>query len=384
MVARPAARRGRAGGRRGDRRGAHRRPGAGDARARGRQPPRAAARRAGRGRAGRSSGCAPCRCPSCRWAGTPSTPVGRPAPWSSSPPGSACRPASTAPGAGWCSCTRCAAPGRGGSATTPTCGPSSRTPAGAGGGVVLVNPLHAETPLVPLNPSPYSPSSRRFRSPVWLRVEDVPEHAAASAQVREQVAALRPPTDPERVLRDPAWTAKLAALELLWPGHRADALAAFRAELGEPLEGFALFCALAERHGVPWQDWPEDLRHPDAPGVAAAREELAERVAFWCWVQLLVDEQLAAAAGRGRDRGRRRARPRRRRRRRRRGRLGAAGRAGHDHDGGGAARLVQPAGPGLGAPALAAGPAPGARLRAVPRDGPRRAPARRRGSGSTT
>ncbi len=168
--------------------------------------------------------------------------------------------------------------------------------AAQGGGVVLANPLHAETPVLPLTPSPYSPSSRRFRSPVWLRVEDVPEHAAAPQDVRDAVAALRPPTPADRVERDPAWTAKLAALELLWPHARQDDLAAFRREHGEPLEGFALFCALAERHGSPWQQWPDDLRRPDGAGAAAAREELAERVSFWCWVQLLVDEQLAATA----------------------------------------------------------------------------------------
>ena len=168
------------------------------------------------------------------------------------------------------------------------------TTARQGGGVVLANPLHAETPVLPVNPSPYSPSSRRFRSPLWLRVEDVPEHRDAPEELRARVAALRPPTDPERVERDPAWQAKLAALELLWPHHRADALAAFRAELGTSLEDFALFCALAERHGTPWQAWPEPLRRPDGAGMAAARAELADRVSFWCWVQLLVDEQLAA------------------------------------------------------------------------------------------
>jgi 4-alpha-glucanotransferase len=162
-----------------------------------------------------------------------------------------------------------------------------------GGGVVLLNPLHAETPVPPLNPSPYSPSSRLLRSALYLRVEDVPEHAAAPDHVRAAVAALRPPTDPERVERDPAWTAKTAALELLWPLHREEDLAAFRAARGEPLERFAVYCVLAEQHGVPWQEWPEELRRPDGPAVAAAAEEHAERVAFWCWVQLLVDEQLA-------------------------------------------------------------------------------------------
>ncbi|MFN2523952.1 MAG: 4-alpha-glucanotransferase, partial [Mycobacteriales bacterium] len=150
----------------------------------------------------------------------------------------------------------------------------------------LLNPLHAETPVVPLNPSPYSPSSRRFRSAVYLRIEDVPEYTA-------EVDALRPPTDPERIDRDTVWEAKLAALEQLWPAHRADALAAYRAEQGAALEDYALFCALAEQHGVPWQDWPAEVRRPDGDGIAAARTEHADRIAFWCWVQLLVDEQLA-------------------------------------------------------------------------------------------
>ncbi|HWH29067.1 MAG TPA: 4-alpha-glucanotransferase [Mycobacteriales bacterium] len=161
-----------------------------------------------------------------------------------------------------------------------------------GGGLVLLNPLHAETPVPPVNPSPYSPSSRRWRSAVYLRIEDVPEYAAAPDDVRAAVDALRPPTRPDRVDRDPAWTAKLAALELLWPLHREEDLAAFRADRGVDLDAFATFCVLAERHGVPWQEWPPGLRHPDGDAVAEVRQESAERVAFWCWVQQLVDEQL--------------------------------------------------------------------------------------------
>ncbi len=162
-----------------------------------------------------------------------------------------------------------------------------------GAGLVLLNPLHAETPVGAVNPSPYSPSSRRVRAVVYLRIEDVAEHALAPAEVREQVAALRPPTDPERIPRDPVWTAKLAALQLLWPYAREAELGAWRAGQGRALEEYAAFCALAEVHGTPWQQWPEQLRHPSSPAVALAVDVLAERVAFWCWVQLLVDEQLA-------------------------------------------------------------------------------------------
>ena len=158
-----------------------------------------------------------------------------------------------------------------------------------GAEVLLVNPLHAETPVLPVQPSPYSPSSRLFRSPLGLRLEDVAEARGVD------LSALRPPQDDGLVDRDAVWTAKLAGLRQLWPLHRAADLAAFRHDRGAALEDFALFCALAQEHGAPWQAWPVDLQDPRSTGVTAARERLAQEVSFWCWVQLLVDEQLAAA-----------------------------------------------------------------------------------------
>ena len=161
-----------------------------------------------------------------------------------------------------------------------------------GAGLVLLNPLHAETPVLPLNPSPYSPSSRRFRAAVYLHIEDLPEYAVAASGLRAQIDALKPTSDPDHIGRDPVWAAKLAALEVLWPHHRAGQLSVWRQEQGRPLEDFALFCALAERHGASWQSWPAELRRPDTAASVQAASDLAERVAFWCWVQLLVDAQL--------------------------------------------------------------------------------------------
>src|SRR5512139_3375986 len=58
-----------------------------------------------------------------------------------------------------------------------------------GAGFVLVNPLHAGEPVPPISPSPYLPMSRRYTSPLYLRVEDVPGFEALSPADRQRVEA---------------------------------------------------------------------------------------------------------------------------------------------------------------------------------------------------
>jgi 4-alpha-glucanotransferase len=65
--------------------------------------------------------------------------------------------------------------------------------------------------------------------------------------------------------------------------------------MGEPLQQFATFCALAERHGRSWSAWPEEFRHPASPAVPRFGAEHADRVAFHAWTQWLLDEQFARA-----------------------------------------------------------------------------------------
>ena len=50
-----------------------------------------------------------------------------------------------------------------------------------GADFVLVNPLHAAEPQPPVSPSPYLPMSRRRISPLYLRIEDIPEYQGLSA-----------------------------------------------------------------------------------------------------------------------------------------------------------------------------------------------------------
>ena len=160
----------------------------------------------------------------------------------------------------------------------------------SGAGVVLVNPVQAITPGLPVQRSPYSPSSRRFANPIYLRVTETNEFARADAATKAAVLALAPP-HADLIDYDAVWTAKLRALELLWPGTAED----MPSEIPADLRDFATFCALTERRGPDWRKWPAYFRNPGHPAVAAAREELADRVAFHAWLQRLCEQQLTAA-----------------------------------------------------------------------------------------
>ena len=154
-------------------------------------------------------------------------------------------------------------------------------------GLVLLNPLHAITPTLPVPSSPYSPSSRRFVNPLYLRIEDTAEYRRADPGLRARIDALRPPAA-GLIDYSAVWQAKRDALELLWP--LADAV---DRDADPGLTDFAVFCTLAEAHGPNWQTWPVELRRPDSPEVAAHRDD--PRVGFHIWVQQLVNEQLDAA-----------------------------------------------------------------------------------------
>ncbi len=171
--------------------------------------------------------------------------------------------------------------------------------AAMGADAVLVNPFHSPTPVLSLQNSPYYPSSRRWYDPLLIAVPSVPEYDVAAPNVRAEVdalgRALQGMNTLDHIDRDAVWTAKRTALEMLFPAARADELAAFRKRHGDELERYATYCALAERHGSNWQEWPAELRSPDAPAVTAVADALADRVRFFAWTQLLCSEQLPAA-----------------------------------------------------------------------------------------
>ena len=169
-------------------------------------------------------------------------------------------------------------------------------------GYVLVNPLHATAPTKPMEPSPYLPTSRRFVSPLYLRVEAVVEYAdlRERRRVRKLRDALRAHTDKlDAIERDAVWKAKRRALKLVYDVKRSAGrelrYQAFLAREGEALQAFATWCALAERYGADWHSWPEGVRHPDGDGIAGFTEKHGAAIDFHCWLQWQLDEQLAGA-----------------------------------------------------------------------------------------
>jgi 4-alpha-glucanotransferase len=127
----------------------------------------------------------------------------------------------------------------------------ARWSARLGAEVLLLNPLHAVAPVEPQQPSPYYPSTRLYRNPLYLRVDGVA------------------PERPAVIDRDRVLGAKLPALELEFAsfgGHRR--FAEYQAAQGAQLQRFGEFCARL------------DGRAP----------------AFHAWLQWRIDEQLAAAA----------------------------------------------------------------------------------------
>jgi 4-alpha-glucanotransferase len=164
-------------------------------------------------------------------------------------------------------------------------------------GLLLVNPLHAAAPLLPQAASPYYPSSRRFRNPLFIHIEHVPGADALGVEGEELAATGRRLNGDRRIDRDAVFGLKMAALAQIWSrsGGGRD-FERWDAAQGADLEAYATYCTLSEEHGRTWRDWPDGLRHPEGAGIAEFRRRHRRRVDFHRWLQWLLDVQLADAS----------------------------------------------------------------------------------------
>ncbi|MDQ3679244.1 MAG: 4-alpha-glucanotransferase [Actinomycetota bacterium] len=171
----------------------------------------------------------------------------------------------------------------------------ARWSADRGAGVVMVNPLHAPLPTAAQQASPYFPSSRCFRNPLYLRVEDVPGVVSRGEDLEALAAAGRSLNADRHIDRDAAWRLKLGALERLWDGFGGDpSFDRYCEDQGPALAAYATFCVLVERYGAPWWQWPDGLQGPDGPEVLRFVDAYHRRIRFHQWLQWLLDAQLAS------------------------------------------------------------------------------------------
>lgn len=170
----------------------------------------------------------------------------------------------------------------------------------AGAGSILISPVNANPPEPHQQNSPYSPTSRE-----WYNLLHVAPGAAPGAELvdlSKLAAKGRALNARRRIDRDAVWALKRAALERIWsvvlddlPQEFLD----FTVVAGDSLHRFATFCAIVDRHGMPWWTWPVELRRPDSPAVAAFAAAHADQVRFYAWCQWVADRQFADACAAG-------------------------------------------------------------------------------------
>ncbi len=185
--------------------------------------------------------------------------------------------------------------------------------ASCGGQFVGLNPLHAGYPANPDpdNCSPYSPSSRQWLNVVYISVPDVPEYVQCEEAVRlvgskafqQKLAALR---SREYIDYRGVLELKLSVLRLIFSKMKVDDRRSLRGRMfidfveqgGRSLQSMATFDAMQAyfySQGINawgWPAFPKEYRDCDSPFVDVWRQEHADDVLFYCYLQFLAREQM--------------------------------------------------------------------------------------------
>jgi 4-alpha-glucanotransferase len=162
-----------------------------------------------------------------------------------------------------------------------------------GASYVLINPIHATTLVPPVQPSPYFPTSRRCKNPLFLRIEDVPGAREAGVALEPLARAGHALNQTALIDRDEVARLKLEALHLIWKHHHVDAgFNEFRNRMGEDVQKYAIYCALADIHGAQWSGWPAELQDVTSQAVHDFAAANNDAVSFHAWLQYLLELQI--------------------------------------------------------------------------------------------
>lgn len=166
-----------------------------------------------------------------------------------------------------------------------------------GAELVMVNPLCATTPSLPQEPSPYFPTSRCFRNPIYLAIEQVPGAERLGGRLATLRARGHSLNETSRIDRDSVFQLKMQALEEIWTEFAGDhAFDDFVAMGGSSLVRYATYCVLVEKYGGNWKAWPAAYHRANSEAVAEFASQNNSRVLFHTWLQWLLDTQIEAAS----------------------------------------------------------------------------------------
>ena len=177
---------------------------------------------------------------------------------------------------------------------------------------MLINPIHATSPVDPLEPSPYLPESRRFMNVTYIRPQDIEEYAGLDEKAKAEVERLHAEVAPDNDNADEldinsAWWHKRQALQLVFKvprsAERQAAFEAFKEAAGPDLRAFAAWSVAFQVWGAPWESTWFAETNRDSPEVAELIRDHADMVDFECWLQWIADEQVTAAQTAARESG---------------------------------------------------------------------------------
>uniref|UniRef100_A0A486XUU3 4-alpha-glucanotransferase n=1 Tax=Rheinheimera sp. BAL341 TaxID=1708203 RepID=A0A486XUU3_9GAMM len=188
--------------------------------------------------------------------------------------------------------------------------------ASVGADFVGLNPIHALYPAMPESASPYSPSSRRWLNISYIDVSAMPgfHHCSRTQSVVcapafiQQLAQQRAKdyVDYAGVMQ-----LKLPVMKSLYQWFTEQATGAtktlnkafkqFKQQGGDSLKQLALYDALhvnlyqQDKMNWGWPVWPQEYRDPASKAVTQFAKQHKAELDFYCYLQFIAQQQLAAA-----------------------------------------------------------------------------------------
>jgi 4-alpha-glucanotransferase len=171
-----------------------------------------------------------------------------------------------------------------------------------GADFLLLNPTHADFPILPQTPSPYLPVSRRFTNPLYIRPESIFEYEHMSKTEQESVddlgrMAKSLNNSHSSIERNTVWALKKEALRIIFKhglntAERQEEFEKFKNTSAKSLTLFAVWCVCCDKFGTlgAWRNMKVSDSLISETALAHSND-----VEFYRWLQWIAHEQLMDA-----------------------------------------------------------------------------------------